>query len=190
MDFPQENGQQKASAGFGGVERNDGNVFLPPGLHEVVISKVEYVTPDTAKPYICATLSNDNGSSLQRFYVSPGAVEQSLINLVHLFNKVAGDDAINTLNWPDGDWAAMAAAVSPLVCTGQAIRIKLSGDEYNGRINAKFGFRPFAEKVDASPSRLVFNESVDVKREEAASMTSGVPSTPQMNAPQAPSIPQ
>jgi hypothetical protein len=192
MDFNQ--GQSTAkSAGFGGVERNDGAVFLSPGLHEVTISKVEYITPDTAKPYIAVTLGNDLGSTTQRFYVSPQAVDQTLINLVHLFNKVASDDQMNALTWPDGDWAAMASAVTPLVCTGQSLRIKLSGEEYNGRINAKFGWKPFAEAISANPSRLTFNEASDVKMSESANITSGVPGTPGAMAPKmpsAPSIPQ
>jgi hypothetical protein len=103
------------------------------------------------------------------------------------------DEKINSLKWDDGDWEKMASVVSEVVCTGQSLRVKLSGEEYNGRINAKFGWKPFAEEVSANPSRLSFSESADIKRSEAANLTSGVPGTPGAMAPSmpaAPSIPQ
>jgi hypothetical protein len=178
-----------AGTGFGSVTRDDGMTFLTPGIHTVTIKKVELVTPQTGKPYIGVTLASDKGATIQRFYVSPGAKEQSLINMVHLFNKAASDADINGLTWPDGDWAAMAAAVSKLVCTGQAIEIKLSGEEYKGKINAKFAFRPFAQRV--GEDKLVYSEAMDTKREEVANMTSAIPQAPSVgDMPAAPVIPQ
>lgn len=189
MNFQgQENNGSTGTTGFGAVKRDEGQVFLSPGVHEVAITKVEYVTPETAKPYIAVTMESDAGITTQRFYVSPAAKEQSLTNLAHLFTKVVSDEKLNSLSWADDDWSGMCAVVSDAVCTGQALRIKLSGEEYNGRINAKFAFRPFAEIINQSPSKLVFNEASDVKREEASNLTSGIPSAGAM--PQAPSIPQ
>ena len=173
--FPQNTAPQaQASSGFGGTTRDEGAVWLTPGIHTVAITKVEWVVPQTNKPYVGVTMmTQDDKSTLQRFYMSPAAQDISMQNMVHLFNKVTTDAELNKLAWADGDFAGMCAAIAPLVVgVGVAIEIKLSGEEYEGKINAKFAFRPFAQKP--GDDSLIFNPDVDVKRDDAPDMTSNL----------------
>jgi hypothetical protein len=163
--------------GFAQVERNEGTVWLTPGLHTVRISKIAYVTPQTSKPFVGITLSTSDGKeTTQRFYVSPQAVGTSLVNIVHLLNKAVSDEELNKLQWPQDDYQKMCEVLDAAVPKDVAIEIKLIGEEYNGKINAKFGFRPFAQKP--GEDRLVFNPDTDIKREEVADLTSNLQAPP------------
>jgi len=187
MEFPQANAGNK-SAGFGNVARNDGFNYLEPGIHTVAITDIRFEQPATAKPYIAVEFKNQEGSvTTQKLYVSPKAVEITLENLVHLLNKVVSDEELNKLTWPDGDWDAMAAAVKAMNPSGTALQIKLVGEEYNGTIYAKLGYKPFAQKI--GEDRLIFNIDKDIKREETANLTSNLQAPSAVPAGGAPLVP-
>ena len=195
-----------SNAGFGSVERVEGSNFMEPGIHKVVVTKLEWVTPETAKPHVAISLATPDGTTVttQKFYFTTDkAVKISLEKLVHVFNKIVPDETINKLAWEEANWEAMCTVVGPVVINQAPIEIKLIGEEYNGNIYAKFGFQPFAQKE--GESNLVFNPDTDIKREEVADMTSSIqapmpgqgapgvpgaaPTMPSTPAPQVPGAP-
>jgi len=166
-----------AMGSFVNVERNEGTVWLQPGIHTVVVASIAFVQPQTSSPYIGIKMVDGDGKeTTQRFYVSPKAIDISLGNIVHLLNKIVTDEQLNTLQWPEGDYDAMCKVLDAAIPKDVAIEIKLSGEEYNGRINAKFAFKPFAQKP--GEDRLIFNPDTDIKREEVADLTSNLTPPP------------
>ncbi len=152
---------------FKDVETDHGTNFLAPGIHSVTVKEVVYDT--TKKEKIAITFVAEDGVTTQDFYTTAKAAPYSYVNLKHIIAKCIDEAAADGVEGEDHK--ALAAAISKLI-VGKKCGIKLSGEWYDGKLRAKFNYRPFCQ-ADGE-DLLKFDEASDIKKEESADLTSNL----------------
>lgn len=156
---------------FADVEDNDGSVYLDPGIHTVKFLGCTWETPQTKKPYANFRFGGGAGTTDQRFYLQGGDnTKISLESIKHIAKHLVDKSELEKLTWPEGDHAAMCEKLDALLSKEKDVEIKLVGEEYNGRILGKFGYKPFIQNV--GDQTLKFNPDTDIKREAKPDISS------------------
>lgn len=142
--------------------------FIRPGIEDnVVIHRIEAVTPEGRAPYLNLTFykaayTPEDGITV-RLYMTETSQEKSLVKLKHLATT---DELVKGLI--DADKASQTlkefAENVDKVLSGHKLRVKFSGEEFTGRDGnprqkATLGLPPFAESMSVNPTRLVWDKS-------------------------------
>ncbi|MBX7076938.1 MAG: hypothetical protein K1X33_06445 [Methanobacteriaceae archaeon] len=153
--------------------------FIQPGIHEVLISKMELHENEGISSFIEMIFTNSKEQTVSnRFYYDSGSDEESsnrrkrtLGQLKHISTKIVKETDFNDAYNNAKTLSDFTNSLSKLILN-KSVRIKFIGKEIPGKdgksnwFKATIGGKVFAENIQQVPSLLTFdpNNKWDMKR--------------------------